>query len=90
MALWICDGCGCAYSVGADKCPHCGDTRYTPDYEQPEDGAPAATEPLATGSVIPANAAPVIEDGPAPLVVPAAKSSEAATASQPTTGKAST
>ncbi|HWN01346.1 MAG TPA: hypothetical protein VNO54_30205 [Streptosporangiaceae bacterium] len=28
MALWICTGCTCRYSVGAAGCPQCGSTEY--------------------------------------------------------------
>ena len=80
MALWICDGCGCAYSVGAARCPHCGDTRYTPDYEQLEDGAPVATV--------------TSEDGPQPTGLPDAPSvpapALAETPAAATTDKATT
>ena len=24
MALWVCEKCGTKYTVGAEKCPHCG------------------------------------------------------------------
>jgi hypothetical protein len=28
MALWICTGCTCRYSVGAPRCPQCGSTEH--------------------------------------------------------------
>ena len=28
MALWICTGCTCRYSVGAARCPQCGESEY--------------------------------------------------------------
>lgn len=28
MALWICIGCTCAYSVGAARCPQCGESDH--------------------------------------------------------------
>jgi ribosomal protein L40E len=34
--LWICAECTCRFSVDADRCPHCGSTRYRPQGE--EDG----------------------------------------------------
>jgi predicted nucleic acid-binding Zn-ribbon protein len=35
--LWICTGCGTAYSVGASVCPHCGAQEFRLSTD-PEDG----------------------------------------------------
>ena len=43
MALLICsgpEGCGTTYSVGAEQCPHCGNTVSRSDHD-PEPEPPA-------------------------------------------------
>ncbi len=39
MALLVCEKCGTKYSVGADKCPHCGGKKHY------EDGTPPPKKP---------------------------------------------
>lgn len=51
--LWICTGCGTAYSVDASRCPHCGATEFRlstdpddgPVYTAGPDGPVLAGEP---------------------------------------------
>ena len=36
MSLWMCTGCGAAYSVGAACCPQCGADDHVEDYDMPK------------------------------------------------------
>jgi len=64
MALWICQGCGAAYSVDAPACPQCGDTDHSNDYEE--------REPMAKITVHggPSNADAEVETPPEPAEAP--------------------
>lgn len=35
MAAWVCAECTTTYSVGAPRCPHCGNTEHTEEGQEP-------------------------------------------------------
>lgn len=66
MAAKICLDCTAVYTTDADKCPQCGSTRSRFDWDEPEDAKPQA----AGGTVSADDPVHVVQDGPAPFVVP--------------------
>jgi predicted nucleic acid-binding Zn-ribbon protein len=71
MALWICQRCGAAYSVGAPNCPQCGHAGHTNDYEE---GEPMAKITVHGG---PTNADAEVEAQPEQVDAPAVPADEA-------------
>lgn len=68
--MWVCTSCTAAYSIGAPRCPQCGDTGYVPAWEEDQvakitvHGGPSN----APDGLGPADAAPAPDE---PDVVPA-------------------
>jgi cell division septation protein DedD len=82
VALWVCTGCTCRYSVGAARCPECGSTKYVE--EGAEDMAKISVHGGATNAAADDEAVEVGGEESSPVGTTSSTSSEAEPSSQQT------